>query len=131
MFKKLLLSVLIVFAGTHNAAIAKTIKSEVKAGKTTLIYNYAQYDPERCSGMAVPKVGTVKAKNGKITTRTGTQNIDSGVCKGRKIKAVEIYYTPNRSFRGKDKASVVLLLPIWVDGTGHKASKLNFNLDIK
>ncbi len=129
--KKLLYIFTLALFSTTNFAHSEAITGDVKGGQKTLIYNYSKYDPTRCSGMALPKLGTVKTENGKITTRISTQKLDKGSCKGRVIKSLEVFYTPNRGFKGKDKVSVILTSSRYVDGTGHTSTKLKYNLNVK
>lgn len=110
---------------------AQTINSKARANKTTVIYNFYQYNQETCAAMAPPRAKVKSVKNGKIKTSIGASIHDSGVCKGKTFKGVRLHYTPNRGFRGQDKASVTLLMPVFVDGEGVQSRTIRFNIDVK
>ena len=122
---------LLAYAAGMNLSSAETIKRDVRSGLTTHVYSFMVYDRIRCRSILPPKVGTVKADNGKITTRRGSFKVKDGVCKGSIYKTLDVFYKSKTGFRGKDKASVVLLFPIYVDDTEVRAKRLKLNLNVK
>jgi len=85
---------------------------EVRAGKKTLIYQYTVFFPGfSCKHTVYPVVRDRNTQHGKITSSPGTFISQSGRCKGKRMKATNIFYTPNSGFRGKDAARVVITYP--------------------
>ncbi len=112
---------------------AKTITGDVRAGKSTQIYSFVSYNAETCATSTIPKLGTVKVDNGKITSRVGRVQFDSGRCKGKYFNALQIFYKSKSGFRGEDKASIILITNRYVGGFSHsrRSNKVIFKLNVK
>ena len=80
----------------------------VKAGQKTRIYQYATYEGSGCISSEYPVFKAKKTKNGELSHSRGSFIANNGVCKGKRLKSTDIYYTPKPGFRGVDRARVSL-----------------------
>jgi len=112
-------------------APAAMIEQNAKANRTTLIYRFSQYAEDTCGAMAPPKFKVVFVEHGKIVGTESGFKLDKGHCKGKYIKGIGFKYTPNRGFRGLDKAKVILTMPAFSDDTGAMTETLNFRIHVK
>ncbi len=111
-------------------AFAKMIEVKVLPNRTELIYRFVQLNEGNCSAMAVPKMKVISVGHGKIKSKNGGFRIDSGPCKGIKMKGIDIYYTPNPGFKGMDNAKVNLAMAYYVDDSGYSTTTLTFRIHV-
>jgi hypothetical protein len=57
--------------------------------------------------------------------------IESGKCAGSMGGVMIIRYTPNRGYRGKDSATVVLRYPEFEGGNYMRAKHYRYNIDVR
>ncbi len=126
----LFISIVLIASIYPRIAFAKTITVEVLPNRTELIYRFVQLNEENCSSMAIPKMKVISVGHGKIRSKNGGFWIDSGPCKGLKMKGIDIYYTPNPGFRGEDNAKVNLSMAYYVDDSGHSTRTLTFRIRV-
>ena len=130
--KKLLLTASIALACMTGHVHAETLSLDVKAGKKTLIYTYSVYDQLTCRSGAPAKVTRQEAKNGTLSYTRGGFIAGEGPCKGERLTGTSIYYTPNRGFRGKDKALFILRTNRAIStDIGYTFRKIKYNLNVK
>ncbi len=123
---------IIAFLSTYSqTANAQNVDAKAAANRTSIIYSYVLYNSENCAAAALPKVKIKSEKNGKIVGIKGSFKLTKGPCKGKRMKGIGFKYTPNRGFRGMDKASVLLTMPSRVDDSGNMSKTLNFSIQVK
>jgi hypothetical protein len=124
-------SIILANIAWSSTAHSASINISLKANRTSGLYTYIQYDPNTCGAMMMPKFKVKYVKNGKITGSKGSFKLTKGICKGRSMKGVAFRYTPNRGFRGTDKASIQLNMPAYTDGSGNASRSLDFIIQVK
>lgn len=105
----------------------------VRAGQKTQVYQYTVFFPDlSCKHTIYPKVRDQNTKHGKITSSPGSFIAPSGRCKGKRMKATNIYYTPNPGFRGKDSARIAITHQKFEnEGFGNKSKIMRFKFTVK
>lgn len=102
MFKLFIKTMVLIFLAS-SPALADRFSRKVPANKSTVVNVVGTYNERSCKYGVLPKVKIVQhAKHGKVVTKTSSFPINKGKCKGKKIRATSIIYTPNRGYRGKD-----------------------------
>ena len=61
------------------------------------------------------RVGTMRAKNGKLAKRWGSFIPDEGRCKNINLRSMDVYYTPNPGFRGADSVRFCYLYDKYIE----------------
>ena len=131
-FTKLLLCAAISVFWSQTASLAETINITVPAGKSSVIYNFASYNPGTCGAMAPPKAEVRKPKNGTLTSSRSSQKIAAGKpCAGKIVKGTRVIYRPKPGFRGKDVAKFGFSRPRFTDGTGSSYYGVTANITVK
>ncbi len=92
------------FLATGPSVAAENVT--VNAGQKTRIYSYATYEGSGCVSSEYPIFKAKKTKNGKLTHSRGSFIGNDGVCKGKRLKSTDVYYTPNPGFKGVDRVRV-------------------------
>lgn len=96
-----------------NQALADDIQRSARPGQTSLMRQYANFDIRDCSPHS-GKVNVVMGPaNGTLSTAATPYVIDinrfTGTrsrCAGKRVIGLNVYYTPNRGFRGTDGFTV-------------------------
>ena len=111
----------LVGAAGDASAQGRTIK--VKQGHKTVIDGISIYNTGNChSALRKPKSNKGKAKNGQVSIAWVSYTVKEGQCKGRTFKAIVVSYTPNRGFKGRDKASITYQAPRMRSGQSETAT---------
>jgi hypothetical protein len=103
------ISFLLVLPQAQAAEVLRTAKS----GKQTLIRRYFSWNND-CTFKLIKVDITAKPLHGKIEPKFGDHVLtaadvrggDIGICGGKSIRIVELYYTSEAGFIGKDRFSV-------------------------
>lgn len=105
---KLILGAGILFTAPAHAI---DVQRKAQAGVTTTMWTYHSYDDDCKAGPGIVRLVT-KPTNGKASTRYINSAIKTDhwgsphKCAGHTIKALAVFYTPNRGFRGIDRFSI-------------------------
>ena len=99
--------------GFSSQAAADDFQKSARSGQKSLMRQYANFNILDCSPHA-GKVSVVKQPaNGTLSTAAAPYIIDinrfTGTrsrCAGKRVIGLNVYYTPNRGFRGTDQFTV-------------------------
>lgn len=123
---------LIFLAGLASAVYAANVNRVVPAGKTSLIFVFYNYNPETCYTSVSSKPKLRKPAHGTLTAKLTPFRVQKGKeCAGRKVNAVSVFYTPDRGYRGRDKAKFGFSFPRYVDDTGYGYYGVTANISVK
>ena len=105
---------------------------QVSANKTTVLDAFSVFNEDTCGhlGQLDYSIRT-EPKNGTIDVRYEKHRLEEGRCAGRVAGIMVIRYTPNRGFRGQDKATVVMRYPEFVGGSYKRSRHFRYNLDVR
>ena len=110
-------------------------KREVPAGKSSIILYYVVYNPETCASGSKPQTkvnqqpahGTIRFEWFAHKPTKGAYN-----CNGTLVRGMLVIYTPNKGYRGPDKAKVSLIGSGVYPGASYALSKTYwFDINVK
>lgn len=114
-FASLAASGLYLVAGSGNAQAQYSHNVTVSSGKSQYVHSYLGWNAD-CSHKTVDVDIIERPSHGKVSPRIVTQKIEKaeigsvGICRGKSVRAVAIYYKSNRGYRGVDRFKVRMRL---------------------
>ncbi|WP_350333008.1 hypothetical protein [Coralliovum pocilloporae] len=130
------LTFIFLFMGLLPASVsfADTHTQTVRANKKTAVYNMAIYNRRHCTYAQMPEVVIVRdPKHGKVTTGKSSQKLskNTGFCAGKRVKAINVFYKPNRGYRGDDTFKVRFRWSSYDGSPTYDTSDTNFEITVK
>lgn len=102
-----------------------------KAGAQTPVYALSVYNTQTCRPGPTPKITSMKASHGTLSSVVFNHTFDKGVCKGVKAKSLAIIYTPDKGFRGQDTAVISFVFPLRQGHPGKQAKSARVRIAVK
>ncbi|WP_310618897.1 hypothetical protein [Flexibacterium corallicola] len=131
LFAKLLFAALVVASVPANAG---TYDVETKANRAVGLGNHYVYS-RTCRPQVIPDIKVKKEpKHGKVILRTVVVPVSEKkwpMCKGKKTKARQVIYKPNKNYRGDDKFTVQYSFPKFTNGSTRRYVTNTFKVKVK
>jgi hypothetical protein len=97
------------FLFVSGSAGAEILKRTVSANKSSNVSAQAVYSKGTCHGGELPQMKvTKKPSHGRVKFNKTTFKLSkaAGKCAGKRVKGINIIYTPNKGYRGKDEFKI-------------------------
>jgi hypothetical protein len=105
---------------------------QVPANKTSVVGAFSVFNEDTCGNIGVLKHSVQrKPEHGQIRVDFERHRLDSGRCAGKVAGIMVIRYTPNRGYRGKDRATVIMRYPEFIGGSYMRSKYYRLKLDVK
>ena len=131
-------TILIIIAMTctslpQSQASAADRALKTRAGKAVGVISYGNYSSVTCLASALPRFRIFrKPKNGTLRTEVRSVKIKKkGYCHGKPIKALFVYYVPNRGFRGMDSGQIGFTQYRYTEGAATKHIGTSFEVKVE
>lgn len=103
----------------------------VPAGTTSAITEFSNVS-EACQSIGKPKPSVMKEpKHGKVTFKWVSSTMDEGSCKGKPVKAMRVFYTPDSDFSGEDYFKFGMTYAQYEDGAGNTFASYGFDVTVE
>lgn len=127
-----ILATTIVTLALAMPATAKSFKKIVRSGQATEIAYMGSFNTRNCDVGPIPKAEIkVKPQYGTLTIKTMHHPINKGKCAGMDMKVRAVFYTPNRGYRGTDKARIKFSRPQYINHPGSLSRTDDYQLVVR
>lgn len=104
----------------------------LKSGEARVLLSYASFSPETCYFVALPRMTIIQAPaHGSARVGKFAHDVDSGACKGTKMRSTAIEYRSTSGYRGPDSLVVEVETDLYTNGVGVRGERIRIDLNIK
>ena len=105
---------------------------DVRANRTNVVGTLLVTEGRSCRYIGALKHSVQRApQHGRIDVAYERHVLDRGKCAGRRVGIMVIRYTPNRGYRGKDAATVVIRWPEFEGSAANRSRYYRLDLNVK